>query len=184
MSLVFVFYFYLSITCGDSVYIDLFILVFVFYLFTSVLDVSSLDSGCLGLSILFFTSYLRLLVASVEGWRSSLDTFWWFFLSSICFCREYLEFMEAIDVNEAWLGFLCSILLSAIGFEDCVIVFLLLVSNYFNIFVLDDRLRLAVFRFCWGLFRLSIVLTFSCALINPNLKSDSYSSIPAIKDFN
>ncbi len=48
---------------ADNVYVDLLILTFMFYLFTYAFNVGSTDSACFGLSILFFISYLRLLVA-------------------------------------------------------------------------------------------------------------------------
>jgi hypothetical protein len=47
-------------------------------------------------------------------------------------------FKEAIDVIEEWLGFLFKEVFSPI---EQAIVFLLLVSSYFSILVLEDLLR-------------------------------------------
>lgn len=100
-----------------------------------------------------------------SSWTVLLFVFW--------FPEEYLEFIEAMEVKDALLGFLLNDLLQSLLWE-AAIVFRLFTSIYLSILLLDDR---ALFvrhdplkaEFCSFSLTPKILSTLSCDVINPSL---------------
>lgn len=112
-----------------------------------------------------------------SSWTLLLLVFW--------LLEEYLEFIEAMEVRDALLGFLLNDLLQSLLWEAAT-VFRLFTSIYLSILVLDDRALFVrqdplVAEFCSFSLTPKILRTFYCDVINPSLISGSYSSMPAIK---
>ena len=101
----------------------------------------------------------------------SIGSLWLIFSVSFeelpLFDKDILSFKEAIEAKDAELFFLVML-----GYLGCILEVIidlrLFVNKSFNIFVLVERLR---FDLIWEVVGLTIFMTFSWRLINPNRSS-------------